>query len=100
MMEILSLLPLLDTPAQLFHVRTHDQLEVDGLVQTGKKHLPIEVKASETVAATDAKSIERWIDLNPSHGPGALIYLGRDFRPLSKNVRAVPISAIFGRRAR
>ena len=95
MMEVQALLPLAPEPAQLFHVRTHDGLEVDGLVALGRRHLPFEIKASQTVTASDAGPIERWIALNPGHGPGIVIHAGKDYLALSKNVRAVPAAALF-----
>ena len=96
MMEIQALLPLAETPAKLFHVRTHDGLEVDGLVEIGQRHLPFEIKASRTVTASDAAPIEKWISLNPTHGPGIILYMGDQLLSLSQNVRAVPCSALFG----
>ena len=95
MMEVQALLPLAAEPAQLFHVRTHDGLEVDGLVVLGQRRLLFEIKASQTVTATDAAPIERWIELNPGHGPGIVLHAGKDYLPLSKNVRAVPATALF-----
>ena len=95
MMEIQALLPLADEPAHLFHVRTHDGLEVDGLLAVGNRHLPFEIKASRTVTASDATPMERWIALNPRHGPGAVLYAGKDYQVLSKNVRAIPATALF-----
>lgn len=96
MMETQALLPLADGPASLFHVRTHDGLEVDGLLAIGRHHLPLEIKASRTVTASDAAPIERWIALNPTHGPGIVLYLGEEYLPLSANVRAIPAWALFG----
>lgn len=95
MMEVLSLLPLSEEPAQLYHVRTHDGLEVDGLLAFGQRRLPFEIKASQTVTANDAVPIERWIALNPSHGPGIVLHGGPDYAPLSENVRAIPATALF-----
>ena len=90
-------MPLAADPAQLFHVRTHAGLEVDGLVAFGHRHLPFESKATQTVTSADAAPIERWIALNPSHGPGIVIHGGKDYLPLSKNVRAIPATALFCR---
>lgn len=95
MMEVQALLPLSGELARLFHVRTHEGLEVDGLIEIGRRHLPFEIKASQTVTDSDAAPIERWIALNPGHGPGVVIHSGSDFLPLSKNVRAIPISSLF-----
>lgn len=99
MMEIQAMLPLADEPARLFHVRTHEGLEVDGLLEIGQRHLPLEIKASKTVTASDAAPIERWLALNPKHGPGIVLYFGEDYLTLSKNVRAIPVGALFGKEA-
>lgn len=96
MMEINALLPILSDPARLFHVRTHDQLEVDGLIQFNASHLLVEVKSSTTISSGDAAPIEKWIALNPGHGPGIVAYPGTEYRRLSTNVRAMPVRALFG----
>ena len=96
MMEIRALLPLVLPSARLFHLRTHDQLEIDGLIDTGRKKLLFEVKAGRTVTADDAAPIERWLALKPDHGPGLVLYGGEEYRILSRNVRAVPVSLLFG----
>lgn len=95
MMEIQALLPLLEQSRQLFFVRTHDGLEVDGLLVGQGRHIPIEIKASRTLSAGDALPIERWIGLNPGHGPGAVLYPGTSYQPLSPSVRAIPLAALF-----
>lgn len=94
--EVLALLPLANPSARLFHLRTHDQLEVDGLIEQGPRKLLFEVKASRTVTSADAAPIERWMKLKPEHGPGIVIYAGETYQPLSTNVRAVPASLLFG----
>ena len=96
MMEIRALLPLVLPSARLFHLRTHDQLEIDGLIETGRKKLLFEVKSGRTVTADDAAPIERWLTLKPDHGPGLVLYAGEEYRILSRNVRALPVSMLFG----
>jgi predicted AAA+ superfamily ATPase len=96
MMEIRALLPLVLPSARLFHLRTHDQLEIDGLIDTGQKKLLFEVKSGRTVTADDALPIERWLKLKPDHGPGLVLYAGEEYRILSPRVRAVPVSLLFG----
>jgi predicted AAA+ superfamily ATPase len=96
MMEIRALLPLVQSPGRLHHVRTHDGLEVDGLIESGRQKLLFEVKSAQTVTASDAKPIERWIEWNPTHGPGVVLYAGSTYQPLSKNVRAIPATLLFG----
>lgn len=96
MMELKALLQLLDEPAFMFHLRTHDQLEIDGLLQIGRHQLCVEVKSAQTVSAKDAYPIEKWLKLNTGGGWGMVIYTGTQFLRLSENVRAVPITALFG----
>ena len=47
-------------------------------------------------SADDATPMERWIALNPGHGPGVVLHAGTDYRRLSQNVRAIPVSMLFG----
>lgn len=93
--EIQSLLPLVDPAARLFHVRTHDQLEVDGLVQLGRRFLPVEIKAGTSPSGEQAKAINRWTELNPDHGPGVVLHAGTDYVRLSRVARALPVTALF-----
>jgi predicted AAA+ superfamily ATPase len=93
--EIQSLLPLFDPAARLFHVRTHDQLEVDGLVQLGRRFLPVEIKAGTSPSGEQAKAINRWTELNPDHGPGVVLHAGTDYVRLSRVARALPVTALF-----
>lgn len=92
--EIQALLPIHAPTGRLFFVRSHDGLEIDGLLQIGRKTLPFEVKSGRTVTIEDALPLSRWLDLNPTHGPGIVFYLGRETKPLAKNVGAVPVSAL------
>lgn len=48
------------------------------------------------MAKTGTARPERWMSLNPTHGPGIVLYLGEEYLPLSANVRAVPAWALFG----
>ena len=96
MMELEALLPLAFASARLFHLRSHDHLEIDGVIDTGRKKWLIEVKSGRTVTADDATPIERWLSLKPDHGPGVVLYGGGEYRILSRNVRAIPVSALFG----
>jgi hypothetical protein len=77
-------------------LRSHDHLEIDGVIDTGRKKWMIEVKSGRTVTADDAAPIERWLSLKPDHGPGVVLYGGGEYRILSRNVRAIPVSALFG----
>ena len=94
--ELAALLPVYLHGARLFHLRTHDGLEVDAIVQHRNQLYPFEVKASRTVSAGDATAIERWIDLASSTTPtpaerGCVLYAGTTVQQLSRRVWAVPV---------
>lgn len=65
--EIAALLPVFLPGARLFHLRTHDGLEVDAIIQHRDRLIPVEIKGRKTVSADEAKAIERWLD----HAAGA-----------------------------
>lgn len=96
MMEVMSLLAVESPSSRLYHVRSHDQLEVDGLIQHGPREILFEIKASRTVGSGDASSLEKWIRLRGKGGFGIVIYAGEDYLHLSDKVRAVPATVLFG----
>lgn len=94
--ELAALLPVYLHSGRLFHLRTHDGLEVDAVIQYKNRLYPFEIKARKTVSAADATAIERWLDLasnvtpQPAHW-GAVLYAGSDVRRISRRVWALPI---------
>ena len=93
MQEVAALLPPLIPGARLFYVRSHDGLEVDGLIQRGSRRVPFEVKASTTLRSDDAASVMRWLRLSKSREDGMILYPGTDVKPLTSRVWAVPFLA-------
>ncbi len=93
MSEVRALLPLFFPRARLFYLRTHDGLEIDGLIQNGEKLTPFEVKAARTVTPKDAVPIEKWLQLSGTAATGFVLYAGTEICPLSRHVWALPITA-------
>ena len=71
--------------------RTAAGQEVDFVIETPKRVLPVEVKASSRVTPSDAKGLEAFLD---EYGDltqgGLLLYGGTDTYPLTRRVLAAP----------
>lgn len=91
--EIRSLLPLYMPQARLYYLRTHDRLEIDGLIQQGTRLIPFEIKAAATVTANDADSIKRWMSLTQREEVGFVFYAGSRVELVGRNIWAIPIQA-------
>jgi uncharacterized protein len=91
--EIQSLLPLYVPQARLYYLRTHDRLEIDGLIQWGTRLIPFEIKAAATVTANDADSIKRWMSLTQREEMGLVLYAGSRVELVGRNIWAIPIQA-------
>ena len=71
--------------------RTATGLEVDFVVETPARVLPIEVKATARVTSSDAKGLEAFLDEYPDLTDGALLlHNGAETFPLTRRVLAVP----------
>jgi predicted AAA+ superfamily ATPase len=92
--EIRSLLPLYLPQARLYYLRTHDGLEIDGLVQQGARLIPFEIKAAATVTANDADAIKRWMSLARREEVGLVLYAGTRVELVGRNIWAIPIQAV------
>ena len=82
---------------QLYHFRTHDNHEIDFILENNQgKIVAIEVKASQTVTATDFKTIAL---LQEKTGEvfvkGIVLYLGDQILPFGKNCYALPLSCLW-----
>lgn len=78
-------------PAEILYWRTTTGIEVDFVVETPKRLLPIEVKASGRATTADARGLETFLAEYPDLADGGLLlYGGAEVFPLSKRVLAVP----------
>jgi len=94
MMEISKHVELFEPSMRLHFVRSHDGLEVDGLLVKGVKQLPFEIKASSTVRVDDARNLEKYMELSGSATAGIVFYRGSECRRLGRRVLAVPLTAL------
>ena len=76
---------------EVLYWRTATGIEVDFVIETPKRLLPIETKASARVTTADAKGLELFLDEYPDLTDGALLlYCGDETFPLTRRVLATP----------
>lgn len=79
------------TRPEILYWRTAAGQEVDFVVETPKRLLPIEVKSAARVAPADAKGLEAFLDEYAKAADGALLlYGGDEVFPLTRRVLAAP----------
>jgi hypothetical protein len=81
------------TPRPEVHYwRTHSGLEVDFVIEHGRRLLPIEVKAGQRARLADAKGLAAFLEDHPKAAPfGVMLYCGREVAMLAKRIVAVPV---------
>jgi predicted AAA+ superfamily ATPase len=73
--------------------RTSRGAEVDFVIETPDRLVPIEVKTAPRVRVSDARHLELFMDEYPEAAPrGILLYGGDQVHPLTERVLAVPWS--------
>ena len=73
---------------QLYFWRDNKGMEIDVLIDTGKKILPVEIKAANTFSRDYLKNIYYWNGLS-GNKEGALIYSGDKSYKLSDNIKVI-----------
>jgi uncharacterized protein len=86
-----------DPAIQFWHYRDKDQVEVDCVITRGSRVWGIEVKASQSVDASDAKGLRRLAEQAGSDFAGGIVfYSGTSVLPLCDGAfLAVPISKLW-----
>jgi predicted AAA+ superfamily ATPase len=82
----------LQTPRpEILYWRTASGAEVDFVIETPKRLLPIEVKTATRAVPADARSLERFLDeYKDKCDGGLLLYGGDEVFPLTQRVLAAP----------
>lgn len=79
------------SPGEYFHRwRTATGVEVDFVVEHGRRLLPIEVKSTTRPGYDDAKGVEAFLAEYPEAKVGLVIHAGDEVRRLGERVAAVP----------
>ena len=87
-----------DHSPRFYHYRDKDQVEVDLVMEVGRKVWGIEVKASATVKSSDGKGLRRLAESSQERFQGGIVlYDGAAIIPLDRslNLYAVPISKLW-----
>ena len=91
LMDLLSWRDVQPRRPEVLYWRTATGLEVDFVIETPRRVLPIEVKAAARVGPSDAKGLEAFLDDYPDLTDGALLlHGGAETFPLTRRVLAVP----------
>jgi predicted AAA+ superfamily ATPase len=76
---------------EVLYWRTATGIEVDFVIETPDRLLPVEIKAAARVTPADAKGLEAFLDEYPDLVDGALLlYAGDEAFPLTRRVLAAP----------
>ncbi len=80
---------------RFYHYRDKDKLEVDIVIEQGRKVAGVEVKASATVTRRDFKGLRRLKDASQGQfAAGIVLYDGDSVLPFGDNLFAVPIAEL------
>jgi len=83
---------------ELFFYRTGGGREIDFLLVDGKTILPVEAKSHDQVSESDGRNLEAFLkEFSPAARIGLVVYPGRDFIEIRKNIWAVPDWYLFAR---
>jgi len=95
--EIARLVPAASERARLFHFRTKDGVEVDGVLETRDRRIAgIEVKAAESVRAEDLRGLTYLRDrVGEDFVAGVVLHTGRAIRSLGDRLWAVPLDCLW-----
>jgi uncharacterized protein len=84
-------------PARLYHYRTRDGREVDGVLEANDGRIVgIEVKSSSTIGADDFRHLEHLMRAVPTRFHyGIVLYTGTKILPFGPRLLAVPLDALW-----
>lgn len=96
-MELRKLASFSDLQPSLFHLRTVKQLEVDFVLEArGGSVVGIDIKLSPTVRTEDAEGLRFLKELaGDRFRRGVIFYLGQEPQTISREITALPISALW-----
>jgi predicted AAA+ superfamily ATPase len=88
---------LLPSRADLLYWRTTRGEEVDFVLETPNRLLPIEVKTSRTLGNRDLRGLKAFLEEYPQRAPfGVVLYAGHEWLRPARNMVAIPWSSFAG----
>jgi hypothetical protein len=86
-----------DSRPEILYWRTQSGQEVDFVLETSRRLLPVEVKASSRATLDDAAGLLAFLQEHGARAPfGLLLHTGADVVPLTSRVLAVPVAPMLG----
>jgi len=81
----------------IFYLRTHNQLEIDVIIEHQLALYPMEIKLSKTINVGMAKPIEQFQQLFSALNiqPGTIVSLTDDTIPITRHVTTQPVTSLF-----
>ena len=74
-------------PCSLYYYRSTDGLEVDLLIETGRRIYPVEMKLSSTIDSSKAKSLVKWLEISKNKdAKGLIISSSKQMGSIGNNV--------------
>jgi uncharacterized protein len=85
-----------ETPRpEIFYWRTASGVEVDFVIQSRQRLLPMEIKMTSRARVEDIRSLESFLDEYPKQAPiGLLFYGGEETISLTPRILAIPVRTI------
>lgn len=81
---------------RLYFWRRRDGVEVDFVLEHGRRVLAIEVKRASKLAFRDISGLQTFLEQHPQAAGGLIIYTGDQVRRMAQNILAVPWTWITG----
>jgi hypothetical protein len=95
--HLAAYLDLLPVSASLLYWRTTRGEEVDFVVETPSRLLPIEVKVSRTLGARDLRGLGAFLEEYPEQAPfGVVVYAGSEWLRPARGIVAIPWPTLLG----
>lgn len=87
---------LMTPPGRLYFWRTQTGVEVDFILEHGRRVLAIEAKLTQQPTYSDAAGLRRFLAEHPKTAGGLLLHSGQEIRRLDENILAVPWTLVTG----
>ena len=83
-------------PARLYYWSTLSGVEVDFVLEHGRRSLGIEIKLTDRTRYSDASGLRKFLEESPQAVGGLLLHSGREIKRLDERIIAVPWTLITG----
>jgi predicted AAA+ superfamily ATPase len=90
-LEIIRRIKILKKNFKLYYWRTSGGAEVDLIIDTGEKLIPIEIKSSTKITLSDVRGLKIFLDdYNTKTKQGYVVFMGERREKITENITAIP----------